>query len=81
MRPMSVSETHLAYQQSQEQLKEIQELLEALKSELATDATQSLQEELESLTEQLAEHLYPTSWFQYRDLSFLFEAQFLPIAQ
>ena len=45
----------MAYQQSQEQLKEIQELLEALKSELATDATQSLQEELESLTEQLAE--------------------------
>ena len=39
----------LAYQQSQEQLKEIQELLETLKSELATDATQSLQEEQESL--------------------------------
>ena len=29
----------------------------------------------------VAEHLYRTSWFQYRDLSFLFEAQFLPIAQ
>ena len=44
----------MAYQQSQEQLKEIQELLEALKSELATDVTQSLQEEQESLAEQLA---------------------------
>ena len=33
----------------------IRDSLEALKSELATDATQSLQEELESLTEQLAE--------------------------
>ena len=29
----------------------------------------------------VAEHLCPTSWFQYRGSSFLFEAQFLPIAR